>query len=400
MTGASPHSPPSLSDAFIEALANLRSQGRRSLLALIGILIGTASIVALLNIGHIGQAEAMKAFNELGVDMIRIQATRTSSGGHAHFDRSVIDALSGREAMVAEAVPLALGSGRVFSGPQQANLSIVGATTELAALNRWRPVSGRLLRAIDDGSTVAVLGSQAAASLSAPGAEIGPGSAIRLGDYVFTVVGVLAERDRQMLDATNYANAVLIPLAGARRVLAGDQPNVVMVRLRPGTDQEAAGRRLSAMLADPRTTVQVTSALEVVAAMGRQRAIFASLLAAIGGVSLLVGGIGVMNVMLMSVMERRREIGLRAAVGATPAELRLMFLIEAGLLSAAGGVLGAVAGIGVSLLVAMVSGWEFVLAMHVLPLGPAVAGAVGLIFGLYPAVAASRLDPIEALRAV
>ena len=123
------------------------------------------------------------------------------------------------------------------------------------------------------------------------------------------------------------------------------------------------------------------------------------MLAAIGGISLLVGGIGVMNVMLMSVMERRREIGLRAAIGATPRDLRAMFVIEAGVLALAGGVAGALLGIVSAWLIARGSGWNFSLALYVLPLGPGVAGMVGLAFGLYPAITASRLDPIEALRA-
>ena len=134
-------------------------------------------------------------------------------------------------------------------------------------------------------------------------------------------------------------------------------------------------------------------------AMNEQKAVHSRLLAGIGSISLLVGGIGVMNVMLMSVMERRREIGVRMAVGARRRDIRLMFLLESAMLAVCGGALGAAVGVAVTAVIASVSGWDFAVAWWTLPLGPGVAGLVGVAFGLYPAMAASRLDPIEALRA-
>ena len=133
--------------------------------------------------------------------------------------------------------------------------------------------------------------------------------------------------------------------------------------------------------------------------MKAQAAVQSRLLAAIGGISLLVGGIGVMNVMLMTVMERRREIGLRAAIGARPRDIRLMFLVEGVILSVGGGALGAALGVAATAVVARLSNWTFDVALWVLPLGPGMAAVVGLAFGLYPAIAASRVHPVEALRA-
>jgi putative ABC transport system permease protein len=162
---------------------------------------------------------------------------------------------------------------------------------------------------------------------------------------------------------------------------------------------KAASERVSKALANPTASLQVISARDLIREMNAQKAIHSQLLTAVGAISLLVGGIGVMNVMLMGVMERRREIGLRAAIGATPADLRLMFLAEAVTLALAGGLAGLVLGLVAAAIAAKASGWTFSVALYVLPLGPAVAAGVGVAFGLYPAIKASRLSPIDALRA-
>ena len=399
MTAAAspPHGAP-IGEIFREALTNLRAQGRRSALALLGILIGTASIVAMLNIGHIGQLETLKLFRNLGVDMLQILAS-PAGAAPAGMDRALLEQLPAREPDVRAVTYLATSRGPVAAGGVQADLGIVAAPPAFAALARLPLAQGRLLGQLDDCALVAVAGDGAAKKLSAPGAQALPGTRIAIGGYVFTLVGILAPTQMETLTPTDYNDAVFVPLACARRALPGADPTVALVRLRPGADADAAGQRLTALLANPASSLQVISARLLVKTMNAQKAVHARMLAAIGGISLLVGGIGVMNVMLMSVMERRREIGLRAAIGATPRDLRAMFVIEAGVLALAGGVAGALLGIAAAWLVARGSGWSFSLALYVLPLGPGVAGAVGLVFGLYPAITASRLDPIEALRA-
>lgn len=216
---------------------------------------------------------------------------------------------------------------------------------------------------------------------------------------MFTVVGLLAPVPNTALDPTDFGDAVIVPLTAARRILATPDPDSALIRLRPGVDAKAASDRADTLLANPSATLVAQSARELINGMNAQKAIHSSLLTAIGAISLLVGGIGVMNVMLMGVMERRREIGLRAAVGATPADLQVMFLVEAAVLALAGGLIGLVVGLVAAAVTAASSGWTFSLPLYVLPLGPGVAGLVGVAFGLWPAIKASRLDPIEALRA-
>jgi putative ABC transport system permease protein len=195
-----------------------------------------------------------------------------------------------------------------------------------------------------------------------------------------------------------FDSAILIPLACARRVMPNDGATGAMIRLRPDADTAAAVTRYTAALSTPQAPVRVQDARSMIQAMKKQMAMLGGVLVAIGSISLLVGGVGVMNVMLMTVMERRREIGLRAAIGATPGDIRMMFLIEAVVLALGGGVLGDVLGVGLTWLATLFLPFEFAVNWGVMILGAGVAASVGLVFGLYPAIAASRILPIEALR--
>lgn len=388
-----------LAETVAEALANLYAQRQRSALALLGILIGTASIVAMLTIGHMAQRETLKLFRHLGVDMLQIHAMPAGNYSVGELDRRAIERLPASDPDVIAAAPLAADHDTVLSGERHAELGIAAVTPDLPRLMRIGVVQGRFIAPIDDGNLVAVVGAGTVEKLSAPGAPLGPGSAIRVKGYVFEVVGVLGPVPFTALDPTDVNNAVLIPLADAGRVMDSDKPTTALIHLEPAADVKGAGARIAASLANPTADLQVFNARDLIRSMNAQKAIHSQLLTAVGAISLLVGGIGVMNVMLMGVMERRREIGLRAAVGATPRDIQLMFLIEAATLAFVGGVAGLAAGLMAALVTARASGWTFSLALWVLPLGPGVAALVGVAFGLYPAIKASRLSPIDALRA-
>jgi putative ABC transport system permease protein len=399
MSVSAPADPrPRLVELVSEAFANLYAQRQRSVLALLGILIGTASIVAMLTIGHMAQLETLKVFRHLGVDMLQIHAMPAGNGLGVLSQRA-IEQLPAHDPAVLAATPMAVDRTSISSGAQSADTGLAAITSTLQDLVLLPLQSGRFIAPVDNGNLVAVIGAQAARTLSAPGAPIELGSPLRIKGYAFTVIGVLAPVPYTALDPVDFNDAVLIPLAGAGRVMSPSDPGTALLRLRPDANVKAAGQRVSKALANPSSTLQVISARDLIREMNAQKAIHSQLLTAVGAISLLVGGIGVMNVMLMGVMERRREIGLRAAIGATPADVRLMFLAEAVTLAGAGGLAGLLLGLAAAAITAGASGWTFSLALYVLPLGPAVAALVGVAFGLYPAIMASRLSPIDALRA-
>ena len=361
-----------------EAFANLYAQGRRSALALLGILIGTASIGAMLNVGHIAQQESLKLFANMGVDILRAQALPTGPEA-AGFDLNMIESLTQNDPDILATTPLSIGRANAFSALGESDASI--------------------LTPFDDCSPVAVLGAHIAETLSGGGGALGPGALVSIGGYGFTVIGRAAPITVGTLEPVDYNQSIMIPLACSRRVLAGEEPNTALFTMRSGADFSAVGARIAAALENPRSKIQMVDARAILETMNAHKAVHNRMLAAVGGISLLVGGIGVMNVMLMSVMERRREIGVRAAIGATPRDIRQLFLIEAAALALVGGLVGSAFGVAASYIIAATSGWTFSLALSLLPIGPAAASLVGLVFGVYPALIASRLDPIEALRA-
>jgi putative ABC transport system permease protein len=388
-----------LAESVAEAFANLYAQRQRSALALLGIMIGTASIVAMLTIGHMAERETLKLFRHLGADMLQIHAMPAGVSLAGVLDRGLIERLPASDPAVLAATPLAVDHDTVSAGTVSADLGIAAVTASLPRLVALTVSQGRFIEPIDDDNLVAVVGAQAAQRLSTPGAPVIPGAKVGVKGYLFTVVGVLGSVPYTALDPTDINNSVLIPLAGARRVFNPPDPTTALVHLRPEADVKTAGQRISAALANATSTLTVLSARDLIRGMYAQKALHSQLLTAVGAISLLVGGIGVMNVMLMGVMERRREIGLRAAMGATPGDVQLMFLVEAATLAFVGGVVGLACGLLAAFVAAKASGWSFSLALWVLPLGPGVAALVGVAFGVYPAVKASRLNPIEALRA-
>jgi len=374
----------------VEAMVNLRAQGRRSLMALIGVMIGAASIVALLGFIHIGRQEAMTRFQQVGVDTIQIA---TDPAAVQWLDLNKLKHLVRGDDRVLMLAPLASSRGQVLIGRDSVPAGLVAVAPQTANLLGLAADQGRGLSAADGCNAAVLLGAELARETKAT-----LGDPVFINGYGYAVVGILAPQTPQALSPVTINQAVILGEGCSRRILP-DGVSHALIRLRADVDADAYGKALRGHLLKAGQLATVQTPQEMIAAMNSQMNLMAAILVAIGSVSLLVGGVGVMNVMLMSVMERRREIGLRAAIGATPSEIVFIFVVEAVALSLGGGLLGAFAGVVLTAIGCLFLPFSFAFDPMILLWGTGVAGVTGLVFGIHPAVAASRILPVEALRA-
>ena len=382
-----------------EAAGSLFAARQRSLLALIGIAVGVGSVIAMMSVGVIVREEALQQFRELGTDALSIRIGRAGPGSAAPVtarDAFGVSALPG----IAAAAPFLSSPGEVsLAGRPAESVTIVGAPAALADLDKLRVASGRLISDLDRRRYFCVVGAGVAQALREAGFERIVGETVRMEGAVYTVVGVLEHIPRGM---RRYGpdRSVFIPISTARRVLPSPEIRHVSARMSPGAHHVAAVREVVDYFrrVAPGRTVRVRSAEQLIEQMYKQMRLFALLLGSLGSISLLVGGIGVMNVMLVSVTERRSEIGIRRAFGARRADIQSQFLIESVVLSLVGGLVGIAAGIGGTWGICSFAGWTFGFSLLAVGLGMGVATASGVFFGFYPAWQAARLDPVAALR--
>ena len=383
-----------------EATGSLAAARQRSLLALFGIAIGVGSVIAMVSVGVIVRGEALRQFQELGTDILTINFGR---GAAAAGSRPVTpdDAL-GLAALpaIAAAAPYAISRGYVsLAGEATEEVTIIGATAALADLNKLKIAVGRHVSDLDHRRYFCVIGAEVAAHMRDAGFARLVGEAVQVGAAVYTVVGVL-RRTPQGMRRFDANRAVIIPVSTAQRVFRQPDIRDVTARMSPGVHHVAAAREVGDYFRRkaPDLDVRVQSAEQLIEQMHEQMRLFALLLGSVGSISLLVGGIGVMNVMLVSVTERRPEIGIRRALGARRVDIQSQFLIESVVLSLVGGVVGIGAGVGATWGICQFTDWTFGISTAAIGLGVGVASAAGVFFGLYPAWQAARLDPVAALR--
>ncbi len=379
------------------------------MLTALGVVIGVASLVAVTAVSAGAQKEVADSIRRLGANVVLVDGEFITIGsGQSASERTItpedVAAIAKLPTVDAVAPHQDIESLTVSAGRNNTVTRLFGVTPSYADIYNQSAASGRLLSTadIDFGRSVMVLGTVPAAKLFPGRSPIG--ETVRVGSHEFEVIGVQVRKGK--LSGESLDNRIFVPLPLVLRVLlGGTTTKSVGVRVRSETEIEATMdaigellRRQHELPASYADDFSTEDQAEFVKEAQKATGTFRLLTFALGGIALLVGGIGIMNMMLVSVRERTREIGIRKSVGADPRAVRTQFLIEAVVLSTSGGVAGLLAGIVTTRLIGMFAGWQTLVAPRSLVLAFAVAVSVGLFFGFYPARRAARLDPIAALR--
>ena len=405
-----------LSEIFTISWEGIVSNKLRSILTMLGVIIGVAAVIMVISISAGTEAKIASQIQGLGTNLLFVSMNFTPGGprnpateaknGLYYADAealAVVPGVSGfeTERMASENVK--------FGGNTVDSVSIVGTTADFPTVRSSPIGEGRFISQsdLDKKATVAVLGSTLASELFGSADPID--QKVIVGNAQLTVVGVLAPRGT--VGGTNYDSRMYVPITTVfqrftpsqfARVI-GNRIDTVVVQVTDQSQMDNVILQIKLLLAQRHNvsleslpfTVQTQS--DVITTQTATTSAFGTLLAWVAAVSLLVGGIGIMNIMLVSVTERTREIGIRQAIGATPFDIRWQFLAEALMLSLTGGLLGVLTGVGGSLVFSAVGAQETVIVPSSILLAFASAAAVGIFFGYYPANKASQLDPIEAL---
>jgi putative ABC transport system permease protein len=391
------------------ALGALRANWFRAVLTALGVVIGVASLIAVTAVSAGAQEDVAASIRRLGANVVVTDGEFVNIGiRQSATDRTITPedvAAVEQLPMIAAAAPHQdIESLLVSAGRHQANTWLVGMTPEYETIHNQGVTRGRLISASDVafGRSVAVLGLRVRARLF-PG-ENPIGKTLRVGNNEFEVIGV-QERKGQLADE-NLDNRIFVPLPVVLRSMLGGV-NVVHLDARVTAENQIdpAQDAISELLREQHNLppsypddFSTEDQASIIKEAQSATTTFRILTFALGGIALLVGGIGIMNMMLVSVHERTREIGIRKSVGADPWRVQVQFLIEALVLSILGGIAGVLAGIAATRLIGRFAGWQTLISRPSLVIAFLVALAVGLFFGYYPARRAARLDPITALR--
>ncbi len=394
------------------AVKTLTSNKLRTGLTMLGMIIGNASVIAMIGIGQGAQRLASEQFESLGPNVLFVTPGSQGARQRTTFlPRNLVwddaKAIAAQVPSVASVAPQRQSQlSMTYAGKNRTTL-VMGTTPEYLIVRDFDVAKGRFINNVDleRNTRVAILGSEVAEQFFADKDPIG--SKIRIRNTSFEVVGVLQAKGSFL--GNNQDDAVYVPLTTTATLLTGRTSpfgldltfisvSAVNEASIPAAEFQITNliRRRHKIITDDDFTVQTQK--DILRIVGTITGGLTALLAAIAAVSLLVGGIGIMNIMLVSVSERTQEIGLRKAIGASEQDILMQFMIEAVMLSAAGGVLGTGVGIAGILIVAAVSPLQAVVSPLAITLAVTVSGTIGLVFGVFPARQAARLDPIVALR--
>jgi putative ABC transport system permease protein len=406
-----------LLDLIRTALRAIALNTLRSALTTLGIIIGVGSVIVMGAVGAGARSEVDRQIGNLGTNVLVINPTARVYGGRSSGLGTNLPLSENDMAAIETKVPGVVAitgqlwaSANVVRGNANTWVRIWGVHDQYLLLRNWPVAAGRPITAQDVASTgrVALLGQSVVKTLF--GSNDPVGQVIRIRDRPFTVVGVLSAKGKS-LTGEDHDDNILVPISTARKQLIGwnqvinNPVGTISVQFEEGVDLANAQEETELVLRQSRRvppgdddTFVVGNLTEAVKARAAAQATMSWLLGATAAISLIVGGIGIMNIMLVSVTERTREIGLRKALGARSSDITLQFLTEAVTLCLLGGLVGVALGMGAAYATANMAGWRILIAPEMVALALAAAAATGIVFGFLPARRAGRMSPIEALR--
>ena len=392
------------------AFQSIRANKLRAALTMLGIIIGVGAVITMVALGSGAQKSVEDRINALGANLLTIFAGQSFSGGFASANRVSLTtddaaALDSGATMLSAVVPEISSNVQIKYGNQNFNLSTTGTTSNYITAHNYTVPYGRMFTTGDDDARqrYAMLGADLPEEWGQNPASM-IHQTIHIRGIPFEIIGILSPKGAQGF--SNPDEQILIPLQTAKyRVFGTNRLRSISVEIKDGVSSELAMvdiervmRRKHKIPPGGDNDFQIRNQADILATQQQATQVFTALLASIAAVSLLVGGIGIMNIMLVSVTERTKEIGIRKALGASRGTILFQFLIEALVLCLTGGILGILLGVTGAIVLAKIFSWNTLISPVAIGVAFLFSGAVGLFFGLWPAKRAASLDPVEALR--
>ncbi len=393
-------------NALLLALREIRRNILRSFLTILGIVIGIAAVIIMVTVGNGVTVKVSEQISSLGSNLLVVRSGGRGITGAKAFAIEDVKALSQEIRHLQAIAPLASKNTTVIYGNRNWSSTVSGVTNTYFTAGNWTLEQGRLFSDSDlrNGTMNCVIGHTVWKELYEGQSSVG--SKIRLQKLSCNVIGLLAAKGQSVGGGRDQDDAVLIPLRAMQRRIAGNQDiGTILISVEDGRSTEKVQKQIEWLLRERRhlsaneeNDFFIIDTKQIAEMLTGTTQILTSLLGAVAGVSLLVGGIGIMNIMLVSVTERTREIGTRLAIGALESEVLLQFLVEAVVLSTLGGLVGIVLALISSVLIADSMEVPFILDVNIIVIASLFSAGVGIVFGYFPARSAARLNPIEALR--